>query len=73
MVRRNIILSDELDRDIGAAAAARGEKRSRIVSKALCQYLDRLDLDLARERAEAYESGQDRGVDAAAMRERLGL
>ena len=73
MVRRNIILSEELDQGITAAAAYLGEKRSRIVSRAIANYLDRLDLDLARERAEAYEAAQDPGLDSATLRENLGL
>ena len=41
--------------------------------EALVQYLDRLDLDFARGRAEAYEAGRDPGIDSATLRDRLGL
>ena len=73
MVRRNIILSDSLDRSLGEAAILLGEKKSGIVSKALAQYLDRLDLEVARERAVEYEATPESSLSADELRRRLDL
>ena len=73
MVRRNIILSDSLDRSLGEAAILLGEKKSGIVSKALAQYLDRLDLEVARERAVEYEAKPESALDVDELRRRLDL
>ncbi|MCX7037844.1 MAG: hypothetical protein NT005_01710 [Spirochaetes bacterium] len=73
MVRRNIIISEELDRAIDAAAQHLGSKRSAIVGKALSFYLDYLDLEIAIERARKYETGEDKGLSAEQLRTELGL
>ena len=73
MVRRNFILSDSLDQSLDETAALLGEKRSGIVAKALSQYFDRLDLELAHERAAAYEAGSDSALSAEELRRRLEL
>ena len=73
MVRRNIILSDSLDKSLGEAAVLLGEKKSGIVSKALAQYLDRLDLEIARERAAEYEAKPESSLGADELRRRLDL
>jgi hypothetical protein len=73
MVRRNFIISDSLDQSLEEAAILLGEKKSGIVSKALAQYFDRLDLEVARERAAEYEAAPDSAVAAAELRRRLEL
>lgn len=73
MVRRNIVLSDEMDNELDSAARRLGRKRSELVGKALAFYLDYLDLDLARQRAAAYEAGQDKGLSAEELRKELEL
>jgi predicted transcriptional regulator len=73
MVRRNIILSDSLDRSLDEAAALLGEKKSGIVSKALAQYFDRLDLEVARERATEYEAAPDTALSVDELRRELEL
>lgn len=73
MVRRNFMLPDNLDRSLDEAATLLGEKKSGIVSKALAQYFDRLDLDLARERAAAYEADPASALSAEELRKKLGL
>jgi predicted DNA-binding protein len=73
MVRRNIVLSSELDRELNATAKLLGRKRSAIVAKALSFYLDYVDLGLAKERALRYESGDDAGLTADELRAELGL
>jgi predicted transcriptional regulator len=73
MVRRNFMLSDSLDQSLDEAAALLGEKKSGIVSKALAQYFDRLDLEVARERAAEYEAKPDSALSADELRRRLDL
>jgi len=73
MVRRNIILSESLDRSLGEAATLLGEKKSGIVSKALAQYLDRLDLLIAHERVAEYEANPESSLRADELRRRLDL
>ncbi|PKL06464.1 MAG: hypothetical protein CVV53_04145 [Spirochaetae bacterium HGW-Spirochaetae-9] len=73
MVRRNIILSDSLDRSLSEAATLLAEKKSGIVSKALAQYLDRLDLSIARERAAEYEANPEMSLSANEVRHRLDI
>jgi predicted transcriptional regulator len=73
MVRRNFIISDSLDRSLDEAAILLGEKKSGIVSKALAQYFDRLDLEVARERAAGYDAMPDSALDAGELRRRLEL
>ncbi|MDD3981099.1 MAG: hypothetical protein RBT72_00845 [Spirochaetia bacterium] len=73
MVRRNIILSENLDKSLGEAATLLGEKKSGIISRALAQYLDRLDLEIARERASDYEANPASVLSAEELRRRLGF
>jgi predicted transcriptional regulator len=73
MVRRNFMLNEDLDRSLDEAAALLDQKKSSIVSKALSQYLDRLDLELARERATEYEARPDSSLSAEELRRRLEL
>ena len=73
MVRRNFILSEDLDRELDAVARHLGDKKSTIVSKALLFYLDYLDLYLAKERAWKYERGKDKGLSAEQLKSELGL
>jgi predicted DNA-binding protein len=73
MVRGNIIISDELDRAIDAAAPHLGRKRSVVVGKVLSFSLDYLDLEIAIERARKYETGEDKGLSAEQLRTELGL
>jgi len=73
MVRRNIILSDRLDRSLSEAATLLAEKKSGIVSKALAQYLDRLDLSIAHERAAEYEANPEKSLSVDELRRRLDI
>lgn len=72
MVRRNFTLPEELDQSLDKVASLLGDNKSGIVSKALVQYFDRLDLEMARERAAAYESGADPRLDLKTLRKKLG-
>ncbi len=72
-VRRNIMISANLDRELEAMAKAVGETRSGLISRALARYMDELDLEIARERALRHERGETRALTPAEMRKALDL
>jgi hypothetical protein len=45
----------------------------KLIAKALANYLDILDLDIARERAQLLEEGETKALTPAQMRKALGL
>lgn len=72
-VRRNIMIPASLDRELGAISEALGQTRSSLIAKALANYLDILDLDIARERAQLLEKGRTKALTPAQMRKALGF
>ena len=50
-----------------------GEKKSKIIEKALTVYFDLLDLKLAQKRMKELESGQDKLIDAEEVWKNLGI
>jgi len=72
-VRRNIMIPASLDRELGAISEALGQTRSSLIAKALANYLDILDLDIARERAQLLEKGKTKALTPAQMRKALGF
>jgi len=72
-VRRNIMIPASLDRELGAISEALGQTRSSLIAKALANYLDILDLDIARERAQLLEEGKTKALTPAQMRKALGF
>ena len=72
-VRRNIMIPASLDRELGAISEALGQTRSSLIAKALANYLDMLDLDIARERARLLEEGKTKALTPAQMRKALGF
>ncbi len=60
-----------LDRELGAISKALGQTRSSVIAKALANYLDILDLDIARERARFLEEGKTKALTPAQMRKAL--
>ncbi|RKX96879.1 MAG: hypothetical protein DRZ90_08020 [Spirochaetes bacterium] len=72
-VRRNIILSANLDKDLEEASRMLGEKKSAIIRNALVYYFDYLDLSIAKERAAKYEAGVHKGLTAEEVKKALDL
>jgi len=72
-VRRNIMIPAALDKELDAMAEALGQSRSSLIAKALSNYFDMLDLDIARERARLLESGKTQPLTSAQMRKALGI
>ncbi len=73
IIRRNIILSANLDKELEEASQMLGEKKSTIIRNALVYYFDYLDLSIAKERAAKYESGMHKGLTAAEVKKVLDI
>jgi predicted DNA-binding protein len=66
-VRHNITLDEEISRELETLAKELGEKKSRIIEKALTVYFDLLDLKLAKKRLKDLEEGRDELIDSDAV------
>lgn len=72
-VRHNISLDEEVSKELETMAKELGEKKSKIIEKALTVYFDLLDLKLAKKRMKELEKGQDKIVDAEEVWKDLGI
>jgi len=72
-VRRNFVLPMDLDLDLNSISKKIGDSKSKIVVEALERYFDYLDLQVAKERATKFESGEHKGITPKELREKLGL
>ena len=72
-IRRNIILSANLDKDLEEVSQMLGEKKSTIIRNAMVYYFDFLDLSIAKERAAKYESGLHKGLTAEEVKKELDI
>lgn len=72
-VRHNISLDEEVSKELETMAKELGEKKSKIIEKALTVYFDLLDLKLAKKRMKELEKGQDKIVDAEEVWKNLGI
>ena len=72
-VRHTITLDEEVSRELDTMAEELGEKKSKIIEKALTVYFDLLDLKLARKRMKDLEEGRDKLIDAKEVWKDLGL
>ena len=72
-VRHNITLDEDVSKELETMAEELGEKKSKIIEKALTVYFDLLDLRLARKRMKDLEEGRDKLIDAKEVWKDLGL
>jgi len=72
-VRRNITLDEDVSKELDTMAEELGEKKSKIIEKALTVYFDLLDLKLAKKRMKDLEEGRDKLIDAKEVWKDLGL
>ena len=63
-IRHNITLDEDVSKELETLADELGEKKSRIIEKALTVYFDLLDLKLAKKRLKDLEDGKDKIFDA---------
>lgn len=62
--RHNITLDEDISKELDIIAKELGEKKSKIIEKALTAYFDLLDLKLVEKRMKEFEEGRDKLVDA---------
>ncbi len=72
-IRHNITLDEDVSKELETIAQELGEKKSKIIEKALTVYFDLLDLKLAKKRMKELEEGRDKLIDAEEVWKDLGL
>jgi len=72
-IRHNISLDEEVSKELETMAKELGEKKSKIIEKALTVYFDLLDLKLAKKRMKELEKGRDKIIDAEEVWKDLGI
>ncbi len=72
-VRHNITLDEDVSKELDTMAKELGEKKSKIIEKALTVYFDILDLKLAETRMKELEKGRDKLIDAEEVWKNLGI
>lgn len=72
-IRHNITLDEDVSEELDTMAKELGEKKSRIIEKALTVYFDLLDLELAKKRMKELEEGRDKLIDAEEIWKDLGI
>ncbi len=74
MIRRlNITLEEEVARELEKVSKEIGEKKSKLIEKALTFYFDYLDVKIAEERLRRLEEGKTDRISAEEVYKELGL
>ncbi|HZX11148.1 MAG TPA: CopG family transcriptional regulator [Acidobacteriota bacterium] len=71
--RHNITLDEDVSRELDTMVKELGEKKSKIIEKALTVYFDLLDLKLAQKRMKDLKEGRDELIDAEEVWKDLGI
>ncbi len=71
--RHNITLDEEVSKELETMAEELGEKKSKIIEKALTVYFDLLDVKLAEKRMKELEKDRDKLIDAEEVWKKLGI
>lgn len=71
--RHNITLDEDVSMELETIARELGEKKSKIIEKALTVYFDLLDLRLAEKRMGDLKKGKDKIFDAEEVWKNLGI
>ena len=72
-VRHNITLDEDVSKELDTMAKEVGEKKSKIIEKALTVYFDLLDLKVVKKRMKDLEEGRDKLIDAEEVWKNLGI
>ena len=72
-IRHNITLDEDVSKELDTIAQELGEKKSKIIEKALTVYFDLLDLKLSKKRMKELEEGRDKLIDAEEVWKDLGI
>ncbi len=74
MVKRlNITLDKEVAEELELISKELGEKKSKLIEKALTFYFDYLDVKIAENRLEKLEKGETESIPAQKVYDELGL
>jgi len=74
MVKRlNITLDKEIAEELDLISKELGEKKSKLIEKALTFYFDYLDLKIAEERLKKLENGETKTIPAEEVYNELGI
>jgi len=74
MVKRlNITLDKEVAQELEQVSKELGEKKSKLIEKALTFYFDYLDVKIAEERLKRLEEGKTHTISAKEVYRKLGL
>jgi predicted DNA-binding protein len=71
--RHNITLDEEVSNELEIMANELGEKKSKIIEKALTVYFDLMDIKLAEKRMKDLEKGREKLIDAEEVWKNLGI
>jgi RHH-type rel operon transcriptional repressor/antitoxin RelB len=71
--RHNITLDEDVSKELDIMAKELGEKKSKIIEKALTVYFDLLDLKLAQKRMKDLEEGRDKLINSEEVWKDLGI
>jgi len=71
--RYNITLDEDVSKELDTMAKELGEKKSKIIEKALTVYFDLLDLKLVQKRMKDFKEGRDKLIDAEEVWKDLGI
>jgi len=71
--RHNITLDEEVSKELETMAEELGEKKSKIIEKALTVYFDLLDIKLAEKRMKELEKDRDKLIDVEEVWKKLGI
>jgi predicted DNA-binding protein len=71
--RHNITLDEDVSKELDTMAKELGEKKSKIIEKALTVYFDLLDLKLAKKRMKDLEEGRDKLINSEEVWKDLGI
>ncbi len=74
MVKRlNITLDKEIAEELDLISKELGEKKSKLIEKALTFYFDYLDLKISEERLKRLENGETKTIPAEEVYDELGI
>ena len=73
VLKTTFTLPDYIVRELSEFSEALGEKKSHMVAKALSQYFDTLDLQLALKRSQEIRGGKVKTITLGAIKNELGL
>jgi len=71
--KMSITLDNEVVKELNSIAEELGEKKSRIIQKALTFYFDKLDEKIADKRLDSIQEGRTKAIPADEVYKQLGL